>query len=121
MRPRIYPEFAKALNRPARALPLSAHKIEGGPPNPIFSTEAFDATTVDPTSVLLAGAQIRLRGKGYQANVEDVNGDGLMDLVVHIETTALDPTLFSEKAVLEGMTFGGMMIRGSDFVTVVQE
>ena len=93
----------------------------GNVPVAIFSTEAFDATTVDPTSVLLAGAKIRMKGKGYQSNVEDVNGDGLMDLVVHIETTALDPTLFSEKAVLEGMTFGGMMIRGSDFVTVVQE
>ena len=67
-----------------------------------------------------AREQIRLRGKGYQANVEDVNGDGLMDLVVHIDTTALELTAISEKAVLEGYA-GSMTIRGSDFVTVVKE
>ncbi len=49
-----------------------------------------------------------------------MNGDGLLDLIVHIETTALELTATSEKAVLEGFA-GGMMIRGSDFVTVVQE
>lgn len=93
----------------------------GNVPVAIFSTEAFDATDVIPSSVLLAGAEIRFKGKGYQANVEDVNGDGLMDLVVHIETTALELSATSEKAVLEGMTYSGLMIRGSDFVTVVKE
>ena len=94
--------------------------LGGNVPVAIFSTEAFDTTTVDPTSALLACAEIRFKGKGYQANVEDVNGEGLMDLVAHIETTALDLSATSENAVLEGQA-GGMTIRGSDFVTVVRE
>jgi hypothetical protein len=86
----------------------------------ILSTPDFDAGTVDPATVTLAGASVRLRGRGTpMASLEDVNGDGLRDLVVHISTEALQLTGGDTVAVLEGMTFDGMFIRGTDTVRIV--
>lgn len=61
-------------------------------PVAILSDADFDATSVDPKTVFLAGAGVRVRGKGnkYLASQEDVNGDGLIDLVVKVETENLN-------------------------------
>ncbi|MGH9792477.1 MAG: lamin tail domain-containing protein, partial [Candidatus Acidiferrales bacterium] len=92
----------------------------GNVPVAILSTPDFDAGQVDPTTVTLAGAGVRLRGRGTpMASLEDVNGDGLRDLVLHITTQALQLTDSDTQAVLEGMTFGGMFIRGTDTVRIV--
>ncbi len=86
----------------------------------ILSTAAFDATTVDPLSVTLAGAGVKLRGKGTpMTSSEDVNGDGLLDQVVHLDATAFELTETAENALLEGQTFDGTQIRGTDTVMVV--
>ena len=53
------------------------------------------------------------------ASFQDVNGDGRLDLVVHVETEALQLSATSKKAILDGKTFSGMVIRGSDSVRVV--
>ena len=92
----------------------------GTVPVAILSTPSFDATTVDPLTVTLASASVKLKGKGTpQASSEDVNGDGRMDLVVHVETEALQLSSTSTRAVLEGKTFAGDQVRGSDFVNIV--
>jgi probable HAF family extracellular repeat protein len=93
---------------------------KGSVPVAIFSTDTFDATTVDPTTVTLADAAVKLKGRGTpQASAEDVNGDGLLDLVVHVSTEALQLTEGDIEAVLEGETFDGVLIRGSDSVHIV--
>ncbi|MBI4198054.1 MAG: PD40 domain-containing protein [Chloroflexi bacterium] len=92
----------------------------GTVPVAIFSTATFDATAVDPSSVTLASASVRLRGNGTSmASIQDVNGDGRSDLVVHVVTEALQLNEGDVEAVLEGRTFGGVMIRGADSVRVV--
>ena len=89
-------------------------------PVAILSTADFDATAVDPTTVTLAGAQVALRGKGTpMAFFEDVNKDGLLDLVVHVSTGALQLSDTDTQAILEGRTFAGMPIRGTDTIRVV--
>lgn len=68
-------------------------------PVAILSTADFDATTqVNPENVFLAGAGVRVRGKGnkYLASEEDVDGDGRLDLVVKVETENLDPGAFQD-------------------------
>jgi hypothetical protein len=92
----------------------------GNVPVAILSTPSFDATQVDPLSVTLAGARVLLRGKGTpMASQADINEDGLMDLVAHVDTTALQLTVGDTEAVLEGMTFAGLRIRGRDTVRII--
>jgi hypothetical protein len=81
----------------------------------------FDATTVDPSTVTLAGASVKLRGKGTSmATVQDANGDGQPDLVVHVSTDALQLTDADTDAVLEATLPGGTRVRGKDSVRVVK-
>jgi hypothetical protein len=88
----------------------------------IFSSEEFDATTVDPDTVELAGAGVAVRGKSnkYMAHEEDVNGDELLDLVVQVATANLEPDSFQDGyAILTGKTYDGMSIEGQDEITIV--
>ncbi len=93
---------------------------KGSIPVAIFSTPEFDATTIDPTTVTLAEAQVRVRGRGTpMSSAEDVDGDGLLDLVVHVETEGLTLSPADIQAQLVGETFDGVSIAGSDAIRVV--
>ena len=92
----------------------------GTVPVAILSSASFDAATVDPLSVTLSGARVELRGRGTpMASSQDVNGDGLLDLVIHVSTEALELSDTDTEVVLEGNTFGGAAIRGTDSVRVI--
>jgi hypothetical protein len=94
----------------------------GSVPVAILSTEDFDATTVDPATVQLAGADVEVRGKGdrFMAHEEDVNGDGLLDLVLQVATQNLDQGTFQDGcAILSGTTYSGQCIAGMDEITIV--
>lgn len=113
--------LAVAIDIKPRSFPNTINLGSGGTvPVAIFSTASFDATTVDPATVALADAGVKLRGKGtLMVAFEDVNADGLLDLVLHVETAALQLTDADTQAVLEGRTFAGTRIRGSDTVRIV--
>lgn len=92
----------------------------GTVPVAILSTVTFDATKVDPTTVTLAGASVAVKGKGdAMASVQDVNGDGRLDLLVHVTTKALQLTHTDTQAILNAKTIDGTFIRGSDTIKVV--
>ncbi len=78
---------------------------------------------VDPSTVALAGSNVAMRGKGTDlGHEEDVNGDGLIDLVVQVETENLDPGLFQDgEAILTGQTVDvpPIPIQGRDEITIV--
>jgi hypothetical protein len=91
-------------------------------PVAILSTASFDATLIPANTVFLAGSGVAVRGKGNNtlAHEDDVNGDGLMDLVVKVETENLDPDTFQEgTAILTGETFDGVQFEGSDDIAIV--
>ena len=91
-------------------------------PVAILSSPTFDATRVDPATVTLAGAHVKVKGKGsYLSSSQDVNGDGLRDLVVQVVTDALELTAGDTRAFLEGKTFGGQRIIGVDTIRVVPQ
>lgn len=93
---------------------------KGVVPVAILTTDEFDATTVDPSSVTLAGAEVKVKGKGTpMATLEDVNNDGRMDLVVHVSTEALELTGIDVQAFLEGRTFAGTPVIGTDSLRIV--
>lgn len=89
-------------------------------PVAILSDASFDATEIDPLTVSLASSEVRLKGKGTPATqTDDVNGDGLIDLVVQVETEnlVLQPT--DSTAKLTGSTYAGLEFIGEDIVTIV--
>ena len=86
----------------------------------ILSSATFDATTVDPMSVTLAGASVKLKGNGTAQTIQqDVNGDGRMDLIVQVNTSALQLSSTDTTATLTGMTFAGEAFQGTDVVRIV--
>ena len=78
----------------------------GTVPVAIISTVAFDARTVDPLTVTVAGASVKVKANGTMSSFEDVNRDGLLDLLVHVSTEAFQLTNGDTEAVVEGKTFG---------------
>lgn len=99
--------------------PNSVNLSSGGNiPVAILTTDDFDASTVDPLSITLEGGAVRLKGKsGNAGSLEDVDGDGDLDLVVHVTDWTL--TEGSAVAILTGETFDGTPIQGSDSVNIV--
>lgn len=92
-------------------------------PVAILSSPTFDATQVDPATVTLAGARVKLIGKGdrYACSPEDVNADGLVDLVCHVVTAQFMIEPGDPLAVLEAETFTGQRIRGEDSIRIVPD
>lgn len=95
-------------------------------PVAILSTETLDATSLPAENVFLAGASVAVRGKGnkYLGSQEDVNGDGLVDLVIKVETENLDPGTFQDgTAVLRvhetSDQSSAVLYEGSDEITIV--
>lgn len=93
---------------------------EGTVPVAVFSAADFDATRVDPATVTLAGAPVKVTPQGaFLASQEDVDGDGRADLLVHVLTSALQLTPDATQAILVGRTSEGVRIRGVDSVRVM--
>jgi hypothetical protein len=89
-------------------------KSRGKTPIAILSTATFDAGTVDPLTITVAGVPVSLRSNGTTASsLEDVNGDGLVDLVVRVSTKALQPTS-PHQVLLEAYTVAGARLWGTD-------
>ncbi len=90
-------------------------------PVAILGSPDFDAATVDPFSVELAGSQVRLKGKsGNAGSLKDVNEDGFLDLVVQVCTSGLLLVEGSSEAVLTADLNGGGTIYGVDTANIVK-
>ena len=94
-------------------------------PVAIISTPAFDALTVDPATITLDGAAVKLVGKGERplCSTQDVNGDGRPDLLCHVLTSQL-PAEGDGVAILDALAYPlgsppGIPVRGADFIRIV--
>ena len=88
----------------------------------IFGSPSIDAAAIDPLSVTLAGAQVARRGNGtLQVSLEDLDGDGFLDLVGHVPTQALKLTATSTRADVRGRLVDGTPILGRDSVRVIRD
>jgi hypothetical protein len=101
-----------------RTLPvaiLSFPKFSGG----LF----FDAMDIDPLTVDLEGAGVKTVGKNPERakfKIQDVNGDGLQDMVVEIDTKGFDGVNENtEEMTLTGLSDGTPFV-GKDAVDITQ-
>ena len=60
-------------------------------------------------------------GDRFSCHQEDVNADGLLDLVCRVETAQLMIEPGDSVAVLEAETFSAIPIRGEDTIRIVPE
>jgi hypothetical protein len=93
-------------------------------PVAILTTDAFDATSVDHTTVLFAGAsESHINKKSGQPlrHEEDVDQDGDRDLIFHFRLGNTALTCVATQATLTGRTFDGAAIQGSDNVSMVSQ
>ena len=99
--------------RPASINPRSKGVI----PVAILTTPAFDATTVDVSTVRFGpGNASEAHGAGHP---EDVDGDGDIDLMLHFRTQDAGIACGDTSATLTGETTGGEAIEGTDTFTTV--
>jgi hypothetical protein len=105
------------------AYPNSINCISGGNaviPVAILSTSSFDALSVDHTTVRFEGASHTHFSRGQMTrHEEDVNGDGLLDLVFHFRRNQTTLSCNSTTGTLTGMTYCGQAIKGMDTVNMV--
>ena len=100
---------------PANRLPLSSP--ERSKPVAILSTETFDATTVDPTTVRFGATGTEAAPRHLARN--DVNGDGRPDLILRFRLGDTGIECGDTEAFLTGETFDGQAIEGSDAIKTV--
>lgn len=104
-------------------------KSRGRLPVAILTTGDFDAAVVDPATVTLGdddgndtGVAARPNGS-WAAGLEDVDGDGDLDLMLHFDTRALvgngDLHAGTTVLVVNGETWDGTPIHGSDTVRLI--
>jgi hypothetical protein len=131
----LAPEEVRAAfsARTCDVVPVALDVRPGGTPNPIqlsargvvpaavLGSATFDAATVDPATLVLAGARVALLATGRpQASLQDVNADGILDLVAQFpiaSMTGLVPG--AGVATLTGALLDGTPIYGQDAVLVL--
>jgi hypothetical protein len=86
-------------------------------PVAILTTDSFDATTVDSTTVLFGTTGTE--AAPVQSALQDVDGDGDTDMILHFNTQDTGIECGDASASLTGETFGGQMIEGSDSISTV--
>ncbi len=103
---------------------INCNDDQGVIPVAILTTDTFDATTVDHTTVIFEGAgetHVNRQSGEPSRHEEDVDDDGDTDLVLHfgLRDTAL--TCDSTEGTLAGQTFDGEAFEGTDSVDMVEE
>ena len=99
---------------------------KGVVPVAVLTTNDFDASFIDPTTVEFAGAEVPVRWK-----LEDVDGDGDLDMLFHFKTQDLvdldanstEATLTAligatTSSTMTGGTSAGEVIQGTDDVCI---
>ena len=90
-------------------------KSKGKFPVAILTTSFFDATTVNPATVFFGATEV----PPVHSALEDVDGDGDLDMVLHFVTQYAGIGCGITSASLTGETFSGMEFAGSDSIETV--
>ena len=93
-------------------------RSKGKIPVAILSNASFDAQSIDPTSLTFGRTGDEESLAFCTDSLEDVNEDGLLDRVCHFYTQQTGFQTGDVEGILNGQTFGGQPIRGTDSVNI---
>ena len=100
------------------SFPNSINPLSNGVvPVAIISTPTFDATTVVPATVRFGPNGTEAAPQ--QSALEDVDGDGDTDMILHFATRSTGIPCGATSAVLTGQTSGNELVEGVDSVRTV--
>lgn len=104
--------------KPSAASPVPMNpQANGVTPVAILGTSSFDVTTVDQSSVRLGpGNAAPQKNSGH---LEDVNNDGILDLVFQFPTQSIGFRCNDTALFLTGTTVAGTRIQGSEAIHTV--
>lgn len=106
--------------KPGDPLPTISLGAGGVTAVAVHGSAAFDVARVDRATLWFAGAPVALDAGGLpRAEIADVNGDGIPDLLASFETEALKLRVGDEEASLAGRTKAGRRFHGTDAVRVI--
>ncbi len=83
----------------------------------VNNTNAFDAATVDPNTLLFGRTGIE--ASAVHSAIEDVNKDGYPDMISQFRTQNTDIQCRTKSVILTGKTFDGTPIKGIDALSTV--
>lgn len=89
-------------------------KSKGVIPVAVLTTETFDVSTLDPATVFFGPTGAEAAPEHFA--LEDIDGDGDTDMVLHFRTQSTGIRCGDVSAALKGETFGGQRIEGSDSI-----
>ena len=92
-------------------------RSQGVIPVAILSTSSFDATTVDPATARFG--MLGTEASSTQNSLEDVNGDGKLDMVLHFPTQQTGISCGTTTVTLTGQTTSGQPISGTAQIKTV--
>jgi concanavalin A-like lectin/glucanase superfamily protein len=111
--------------RPGVAPPNPINLSAGGNvPVALLGTRAFAAASVDPATLTFGGAPVAVRGSAGrqvpQAALQDVNADGILDLVAQFPVASVKLPLGDGTGTLTGALTDGTAVSGSDVVRILK-
>jgi hypothetical protein len=119
----LWPTFARIDIKPGSdPNSINCRNEEGVITVAILSTDDFDATMVDHTTVTFEGAtetHVNMKTGEPRRHQEDVDGDGDMDLVFHFRFGETTLDCYSTQGTLIGKTLSGEDFQGTDSVRMV--
>jgi len=92
-------------------------KSKGEIPVAILSCGSFDANIIDPTTVRFGATGTN--AAALKVALEDIDGDGDTDMILHFATQDTDIRCGDTTAFLRGQTFTRRPIQGYDFIVTV--
>ncbi len=95
-------------------------KSNGALPVAIYGSADVDVTEIDLATLMLEGMSLREKGNGDKlGSFEDINGDSIVDLLLHFDLSELSFNASTDVYTLSGMMLDGMALEGSDSIRAV--
>ena len=114
--PKAAPPIAVTIKVKSGANGPINRSAQGNVPVAVFSSSTFDATKIDRSTVVFAGAPALAIGEASA----DLNGDGLPDAMLHFSTQALVLPDGTTQACMTGKTTDQKSFQGCDSIRLVK-